>query len=161
MIDSPTKRLFIVLDQGTSSTKVFLFDNKFQILYTDRIKHYLARPAPRHVESSAESIAEACASLLERSVECALDIKGTVVSYGLAVQRSTFLFWDRNTLNPLTPAISWQDGRSSAEAGELEPYKDRIQEITGTPLSAHFGAPKFLHFIRRDKALLKSVQNKA
>lgn len=160
MIDSPTKRLFIVLDQGTSSTKVFLFDNKFQILYTDRIKHYLARPAPRHVESSAESIAEVCANLLERSVERALDVNGTVVSCGLAVQRSTFLFWDRNTLNPLTPAISWQDGRSSAEAGELEPYKDRIQEITGTPLSAHFGAPKFLHLIRRDTALLESIQNK-
>ncbi len=160
MINPFTKRMFIVLDQGTSSTKVFLFDNKFQILYTDRIKHNLARPAPRHVESSAKSISKACADLLERSVQYALNVKGTVVSCGLAVQRSTFLFWDRKSLNPLTPAISWQDSRASAEVDELEPYKNRIQEITGTPLSAHFGAPKFLHLTRRDPALLESVQNK-
>jgi glycerol kinase len=112
------------------------------------------------VESSAKSISKACADLLERSVQYALNVKGTVVSCGLAVQRSTFLFWDRKSLNPLTPAISWQDSRASAEVDELEPYKNRIQEITGTPLSAHFGAPKFLHLTRRDPALLESVQNK-
>jgi glycerol kinase len=160
MIDPSTNRLFIVLDQGTSSSKVFLFDNKFQILYTDRVKHSLTRPAPRHIESNAESIGEACTGLLEHSVQHALDIKGAIVSCGLAVQRSTFLFWDRKTLKPLTPAISWQDSRAIAEVDELEPYKYRIQEITGTPLSAHFGAPKFLYLTRRDSALLKSVQNK-
>ena len=44
-----------------------------------------------------------------------VDVSGesTITCAGLAIQRSTFLFWEKETCKPVTPAISWQDCRAS------------------------------------------------
>ena len=51
-MDTPQikKNLFLVIDQGTSSTKSFLFDAQGALLLSDKIKHSLNNPAPYYVE---------------------------------------------------------------------------------------------------------------
>ena len=41
---------YIVFDQGTSSTKVFLFNSKGKIVYQNKIKHVLYNPKNFHFE---------------------------------------------------------------------------------------------------------------
>ncbi len=65
------------------------------------------------------------------------------MSMGMAVQRSTFLFWDKQNLKHYTQAISWQDSRAQKESSAFSKHANKIQDITGIPLSAHFGAPKY------------------
>ena len=43
---------YIVIDQGTSSTKGFLFNSSGQILHRKRIKCVLKKPEKFHVESN-------------------------------------------------------------------------------------------------------------
>jgi glycerol kinase len=153
--------LYLVLDQGTSSTKAFLFNAVGDVLYSNRIKHLLHRPKLHHVESDPIDIATACVTLISEAIKFSKSISETIKCMGLAVQRSTFLFWDKQNLKPLTPAISWQDNRAKNIENELQSLKNTIFEKTGQPLSGHFGGPKFLHLIRNNPFLASAIENKS
>ena len=91
---------YLVLDQGTSSTKAFLFDENLDIPFKDRIKHSLEYPADHQVQSDALEIARACKELTKKALNYTQHVGGYISSAGLAVQRSTFLFWDKRTKTP-------------------------------------------------------------
>jgi len=147
---------FIVIDSGTSSTKAFLFDANGTILFSNKIKHELSRPKQYHVESDATIILDACNSLFQDTVQASGNVP--IAKAGLTVQRSTFLFWEKDTGNPVTPAINWQDSRAHAIVDEFSDHSKTLWDITGTPLSAHFGGPKYLHLIREDNELKHRVK---
>ena len=157
MSKSSSPSYYLVLDQGTSSTKAFLFDENLDIPFKDRIKHSLEYPADHQVQSDALEIARACKELTKKALNFSQHVGGYISSAGLAVQRSTFLFWDKRTKKPLTAAISWQDNRAQDIVADLANESDRIFNITGTPFSPHFGGAKFLHFTKNDPILKKSV----
>ena len=157
MSKSSSPSYYLVLDQGTSSTKAFLFDENLDIPFKDRIKHSLEYPADHQVQSDALEIARACKELTKKALNFSQHVGGYISSAGLAVQRSTFLFWDKRTKKPLTAAISWQDNRAQDIVADLINESDRIFNITGTPFSPHFGGAKFLHFTKNDPILKKSV----
>ena len=157
MSKSSSPSYYLVLDQGTSSTKAFLFDENLNIPFEERIKHSLEYPADHQVQSDALEIARACKELTKKAINFSQHVGGYISSAGLAVQRSTFLFWDKRTKKPLTAAISWQDNRSQDIVADLANESDRIFNITGTPFSPHFGGAKFLHFTKNDPILKKSV----
>ena len=93
---------YIVIDQGTSSTKAFLFDSQGRVNHTSKIKHSLSKPEPFHVECDSQTILNACIKLFHDMITAA---GGQLIAgAGMAVQRSTFLFWNKQTLEPLTPA---------------------------------------------------------
>ena len=148
---------YIVIDQGTSSTKAFLFNAHGQFLHSNKIKHELYRPKQFHVESDPSIILNAIKLLFQEMVQ--KSGKTEIHRAGLAVQRSTFLFWEKKTCKPVTPALSWQDSRAYGIAKEFKEFGGKLWEITGTPLSAHFGGPKFLHLIRKDQSLKRRVNN--
>ena len=148
---------YIVIDQGTSSTKAFLFNDVGKVLHTNKIKHKLSFPKKYHVEFDAAIILDACISLFQEMVQKSEAIP--IQAAGLSVQRSTFLFWERDSCQPVTPALSWQDSRAFSIADEFLEYNETLWEITGTPLSAHFGGPKFLHMIRENPQLKKRIKN--
>ena len=150
---------YLVLDQGTSSSKIFLFDEEQNIVFSDREKHNLHRPQEHHVESNPIDILNACTKLISSAIRYAKSKNGNIVSMGMAVQRSTFLFWDKQNLKHYTQAISWQDSRAQAEADAFAKHGDKIQNITGAPLNAHFGAPKYLHFTKHDSILNQKAEN--
>ena len=107
---------YLVLDQGTSSSKIFLFDEKQNILFSDRKRHLLTHPQEHHVESNPIDILNACTKLISLAIDYTKSKNGNIVSMGLAVQRSTFLFWNKQNLKHYTQAISWQDSRSQKES---------------------------------------------
>jgi len=150
---------YLVLDQGTSSSKVFLFDEQQNIVFSERERHHLNRPQEHHVESNPIDILHACTKLISSAISYAKSKNGNVVSMGMAVQRSTFLFWDKQNLKHYTQAISWQDSRAQKESSAFSKHADKIQEITGVPLSAHFGAPKYIHFTKHDSTLKQKAEN--
>ncbi len=150
--------MYLILDQGTSSTKVFIFDRDSKICFSSRLPHRLKRLAPGHAESDPLTILEACYRLIKAAIDFSQKTDITIKAVGMAVQRSTFLFWDKTTARPLTPAISWQDTRAEAETEELTGHSELIQSRCGMPLSAHFGGPKYLHLIRNNPDLAIQVR---
>ncbi|MFC1785794.1 FGGY family carbohydrate kinase [Candidatus Neomarinimicrobiota bacterium] len=151
--------LYLVLDQGTSSSKVFLFDAAQNIVFSDRERHLLTHPYEHHVESNPIDILNACTKRISSAISYAKGKNSNIVSMGMAVQRSTFLFWDKQNLKHYTQAISWQDSRAQKESSAFSKHADKIQDITGVPLSAHFGAPKYIHLTEYDSTLKQKTEN--
>ena len=90
--------MYLIIDQGTSSTKTFLFNDIGKIIYNNNIKHSLYNPSRNHIECDAVEILNACISLIKKAVKASND---PILSMGLSVQRSTFLFWDKKKSYPL------------------------------------------------------------
>jgi len=149
--------LFLVIDQGTSSTKCFLFNSENKVVFSQRIKHQLNRPYPQYVECDAQSVADACHLLIRQSVQFSRENSFIIHSAGLATQRSTFLFWDKKSGKPVTPALSWQDSRAGTEVSQLAGQSSFIHQRTGVPLSEHFGGPKYLHLTNQDLSLKEKI----
>ena len=158
-VTKPINPFYLVLDQGTSSSKIFLFDGRQNIVFSDRERHLLAHPQEHHVESNPIDILNACTKLISSVIRYAKSKNGNIVSMGMAVQRSTFLFWDKQNLKHYTPAISWQDSRAQKESDTFNKYADKIQDITGIPLNSHFGAPKYIYLTKRDGMLNQKTEN--
>ena len=142
---------YLVIDQGTSSTKAFLFNARGEILHQKRIKCSLKKPKPFHVEVDPLCILEDIKVLFKEMID--VSEKPGITCAGIAIQRSTFLFWEKETCKPVTPAISWQDCRASNISNSFQSYRKKLWSITGTPLSAHFGGPKFSYMIQKNKKL--------
>ena len=92
------KQATLVIDLGTSSTKVFLFNFLDHVVFKTREKHSLRHPKPKHVEVDALSIAHTCKKLMGQAVNFSRTKNIQISTAGFAFQRSTFLFWDRKTL---------------------------------------------------------------
>ncbi|MBH51506.1 MAG: hypothetical protein CMG70_06030 [Candidatus Marinimicrobia bacterium] len=144
----------LIIDQGTSSTKSFLFNSNGKIVYQDKIKHNLYRPSRNHVECNALEILNACKTLIIKSIKTS---NNQILSMGLSVQRSTFLFWDRKNITPVTIALSWQDSRAIDIVEKMKEHADWVYKKTGLPLSPHFGGPKFQKMIKEVPSLKRKI----
>ena len=67
-----------------------------------------------------------------------------MAAIGIANQRETTIVWDRNTGEPIAPAIVWQDRRTADACERLraEGKAAMIQQATGLELDAYFSATK-------------------
>jgi len=150
---------FLIIDQGTSSTKCFLFDTFGKLLFSDRIKHGISLLGPNEVECDPEEIFNACQSLIWRAQDYSTEHSITIASMGFAVQRSTFLFWDKSSLQPASPALSWQDSRASDITNVLAEFNALVHQKSGVPLSPHFGGAKYAHLTQNDSELKTKAEN--
>jgi glycerol kinase len=133
----------LVIDEGTTSTRVMLFEADGTCLGSAQrplTQHY---PAPGFVEHDAEEIwtlTLACAQEMVAKAGGASAIAGI----GITNQRETIVFWDKTTGKPLAPAIVWQDRRT---ADMCQALKDQGQEAivqakTGLLLDPYFSGSK-------------------
>ena len=148
---------YIIIDQGTSSTKAFLINANGRILHSNKAKLDLQRPQPFYIECNPQTILNDIKRLFYEMISLSKEEK--INGVGIAFQRSTFLFWEKSTCKPVTPAISWQDSRANEVVTKYKKYEKELWNITGTPLSAHFGGPKFIHMVENDKTLKKRIKN--
>ena len=153
------KHYFLIIDQGTSGTKSFIFNEKGEVCFSEKIKHLLDRPKPLYVESDAQNIADVVNKLIASAINWVEEKNGVILSAGLAVQRSTFLFWDKKSSRPLTPALSWQDNRAHHLVDKFNEHKQLIYTKTGIPLSGHFGALKYIYLIKEYPELEQKVKS--
>ncbi len=67
-----------------------------------------------------------------------------VAAIGITNQRETLVLWDRKTLEPIAPAIVWQDRRTAEDCRRLRQagHEQRVREVTGLVLDPYFTATK-------------------
>jgi len=109
--------------------------------YTEITQHY---PRPGWVEHDANEIWSAVEASAHAALEHAGVTRSDVVATGITNQRETLVLWDRKTLEPISPAIVWQDRRTADECRRLREagHEDRVREVTGLVLDPYFTAPK-------------------
>ena len=135
----------IALDLGTTSIKAGLLSD-------DGEPHgIVARPAPAvnmdggRYESDALAYAEVAEAVL---AECLAQTDASP-PLGLCCQRSSFLIWRRETGQPVTPLISWQDGRGAPGCEALRGEEAEIRLLAGLPTTPYYLAPK-LHMLLQE-----------
>ncbi len=135
-------RCVLALDQGSHASRACLFDASGQLLASAQVPVATVRRGAAEVEQDADELVQSLRSAAAQAVAAARAQPLEIVAAGLAVQRSTIVCCSRAGGRALAPALSWQDHRNAAWLQTLAPHAARIRELTGLPLSAHYGASK-------------------
>jgi glycerol kinase len=140
----PAMQYVLALDQGTTSSRAILFDQKGQIAALAQHEFPQIFPAPGWVEHDPVDL---LTSQLSAAVE-ALAKAGAgprdVIALGIGNQRETAIVWDRRTGKPVYNAIVWQDRRTSSlcDRFRAEGVEETVRRKTGLLLDPYFSATK-------------------
>ncbi len=136
-------KFILSLDQGTTSSRAIIFNKQGYIVAVAQKEFTQIYPQPGWVEHDAMEIWSAQASVASEAILKAGLTTADIDSIGITNQRETTVVWDRETGEPLTNAIVWQDRRTSEFCDSLKPeWSSRIQKKTGLIIDAYFSATK-------------------
>lgn len=134
----------IALDQGTTSSRAVLFDDRGQIKGIAQQEFRQLFPQSGWVEHDPEEIWKSQSGVLQKLIAdhgiAASDIK----AIGITNQRETTVIWDRATGRPVYNAIVWQDKRTAPICEELKAkgLSDYVRDATGLIIDSYFSATK-------------------
>ncbi len=138
------KKLILSLDQGTTSSRSILFNQKGEIVKSSQKKFEQIFPKPGWVEHDPEEIWTSQLATIVEVIAQANIVADDIAAIGITNQRETTVVWDRETGKPIYNAIVWQDRRTAKYCDQLkkEGYVDTIKKKTGLVLDAYFSATK-------------------
>ena len=137
------KRYIAALDQGTTSSRTILFDDKGKIAAMAQIEFPQVYPNPGWVEHDPRNILSSQLRSFRRALKEGGILPQEVAAVAVANQRETTLVWDRYTGKPVYNAIVWQCRRTSAYCEKMKAAHGRfIYERTGLQPDAYFSASK-------------------
>lgn len=132
------------IDQGTTSTRFFIFDANGNIVSMHQLEHRQIFPKPGWVEHDPMEIVEKTESVIRHAMVKAGITGDRIAALGVTNQRETTVVWDPETGKPYHNAIVWQDTRTSEICAALsaDAGKDRFRNKVGLPLATYFSGPK-------------------
>jgi glycerol kinase len=141
---SEQKKYILAMDQGTTSSRAIIFNDQYEIVGSGQQEFTQHFPDSGWVEHDPEDIwqstMDSCHAALAAGGLKARDI----VAIGITNQRETTLVWDRETGQPVHPAIVWQDRRTADVCRVLRDagHEPAVTEISGLLLDPYFSATK-------------------
>ncbi|MFF2290612.1 glycerol kinase GlpK [Peribacillus butanolivorans] len=138
------EKYILSLDQGTTSSRAILFNEKGEIVHSAQKEFTQHFPKPGWVEHNANeiwgSILAVIAGVLSESGVKPEQIAGI----GITNQRETTVVWDKETGTPVYNAIVWQSRQTSEICDELKGrgLNDLFREKTGLLIDAYFSGTK-------------------
>jgi len=145
----------LALDQGSHASRAVLFDASGQEIAQAHVPVATRREGEDRVEQDPAEIVRSLCTAVQDICERTASIP--IVAAGLATQRSTVVAWNRGTGRALAAALSWQDRRNAAWLGRLAPAAERVRDITGLPLSPHYGASKLRWYLDHVPAVQRAA----
>ncbi len=132
------------IDQGTTSSRLILFDRDGRIAQVDQREHEQITPRAGWVEHDPVEIWRRTREVIGGALASSGAEAGDVAAIGITNQRETTVVWDRETGEPVYNAIVWQDTRTAEIVAALagEERVDRLRREVGLPLSTYFSGPK-------------------
>ena len=136
--------MILAIDQGTTGTTCMAFTEDGKVAgraYREFEQHF---PRPGWVEHDAAEIWQVTLAVAKQAVADAGIDGGDLQAIGITNQRETVVAWDRNTGEPLAPAIVWQDRRTADRCRQLkdEGRESLFRERTGLVLDPYFSGTK-------------------
>ncbi len=139
-----TAQHILSLDEGTSSARAALYNQqgaRVAIASREFSSHY---PQPGWVEQDANEIWRLQLESTRDVLQAANAEAGSVAAVGITNQRETLVVWDRQTGQPIAPAIVWQCRRTADACAALNsgPDRDWIVKRTGLVIDPYFTGTK-------------------
>jgi glycerol kinase len=134
----------LALDQGSHASRACIVDQAQTVLAEAQVPIHTAHGAGGEVEHDPQEILASLRTAAGAAVEQARRRADglTITAAAMATQRSTLVCFDRQRGTPLSAAISWQDRRNADWLASFSDHAERIRELTGLPLSPHYGVGK-------------------
>ena len=132
----------IALDQGTTSSRAILFNEKGEIVNSNAQEFAQIYPQPGWVEHDPMEIWRTQRETLMHVLE-GIDVHD-VAALGITNQRETALVWEKDTGKPIYNAIVWQCRRTAALCEKLKEdgMEGTIRDKTGLVADAYFAGTK-------------------
>ncbi|WP_318616197.1 glycerol kinase GlpK [Sporosarcina sp. YIM B06819] len=139
-----TEKYILALDQGTTSSRAILFDQKGEIFHSSQQEFTQYFPQSGWVEHRADEIwssilAVIAGVLSEKNINA-----NQIAGIGITNQRETTVVWDKHTGDPVYNAIVWQSRQTADICEELKAqgYDDMVRDKTGLLIDAYFSGTK-------------------
>jgi len=137
-------KFILALDQGTTSSRAILFDSAGQPIASAQREFTQHFPHNGWVEHDPEEIWTSQRDAALQALDNGKIQPSDIAAIGITNQRETTIVWDRDTGQPVCPAIVWQDRRTAPFCDRLKRggHGPLIQQKTGLVIDAYFSATK-------------------
>ncbi len=153
------QQYIMALDQGTTSCRCILFDRQGCIITMAQKEYQQYYPKPGWVEHDPMEIWSTQMGVAQEVLyKIGVDYKN-IAAIGITNQRETTIIWDKNTGEPVYPAIVWQCRRTAPYCDKLikKGLTETFRQKTGLMIDAYFSATK-IHWILEN---VKGAKEKA
>ena len=142
------EKYIIALDQGTTSCRCILFNKQGTIVSMAQKEYKQYYPKAGWVEHNPNEIWQTQLESAQKALQqIGADYKN-ISAIGITNQRETTVIWDKNTGEPIYPAIVWQCRRTAEYCESLikKGLADTFRKKTGLLIDSYFSATK-IHWI--------------
>ncbi|MFJ7640253.1 glycerol kinase GlpK [Peribacillus sp. NPDC097264] len=138
------KKYILSLDQGTTSTRAILFNEKGELVHVAQREFTQHFPKPGWVEHDANEIWGSVLAVIASVISESGIKPEQIAGIGITNQRETTVVWDKETSVPIYNAIVWQSRQTSAICEELKEkgHNDMFRKKTGLLIDAYFSGTK-------------------
>ena len=142
-------RYVLALDQGTTSSRAILFSEEGAPVAAAQREFQQHYPQPGWVEHDPKEILQTQRAVAREVFRKESIPLSQVMGIGITNQRETTIVWDRQSGEPIAPAIVWQDRRTTAICDELKEVgaASLVAERTGLVIDPYFSGTKIAWLI--------------
>ena len=134
----------MALDSGTTSNRCILFNERGEMCSVAQKEFTQHFPKPGWVEHEPGEIWSTQLAVAREDMTKIGASAEDIAAIGITNQRETTIVWDKNTGQPVYPAIVWQCRRTSEYCDSLKEkgLTEKFREKTGLVIDAYFSGTK-------------------
>ncbi|WP_425403036.1 glycerol kinase GlpK [Hwanghaeella sp.] len=134
----------LAIDQGTTSSRAILFDEKCAVAAVAQEEFDQHFPRSGWVEHEPEDLWNSTLSTCREAMKKAGATASDIAAIGITNQRETTVVWNRATGGAIHRAIVWQDRRTADTCATLKSagHEALVTEKTGLLLDPYFSGTK-------------------
>ncbi len=139
-----TNKYIIALDQGTTSSRTVIVNDKGAIVAMEQQEIEQIYPKSGWVEHNPMEILETQLTTMKKAIKKAQIQPSEIAGIGITNQRETTVVWNKFTGKPIYNAIVWQDKRTAAICENLKEkgLDNHVNKTTGLVIDSYFSGTK-------------------
>ena len=137
-------KIVMALDQGTTSSRTILFNEKGEIVADANAPLACHYPQSGWVEQDPQEIWTSQSQTIQEALKKAALTMKEIAAVGITNQRESTIAWNRNTGEAIAPAINWQCRRTADFCEKLkeEGFDRVLSNRTGLVTDPYFSGTK-------------------
>ncbi len=141
------KKYILAIDQGTTSTRAILINDKGEEVFKAQRPLECLYPKPGWVEQDPNKIWISVIDVINELMVVSSSSMDEVASIGITNQRETTVIWDKKTGNAVGNAIVWQSKQTQSLCEERMDKTEFIHSRTGLRMNPYFSASKIRYIL--------------
>ena len=153
------KKYIMSIDQGTTGTRVILFNRNGDIHSAAYREIKQIFPQPGWVEHNPKDYWKTVMDCTKDALRNGKVKAEEIAAIGITNQRETTILWDKYTGEPVYNAIVWQCRRTALMCDELKAkgYEQMVRTKTGLTIDAYFSATKIKWIIENVSGVKEKI----